>query len=317
MSTAAAQFGKVAVLMGGASAERDISLQSGNAVLQALIDSGVDAHAFDPSEQNVCALLELEYDHAFVVLHGRGGEDGVIQGALESIDLPYTGSGVAGCALSMDKLTCKRLWSGMGLPTPPFRVLNESTNWQEVINHLGLPLMVKPVHEGSSLGMTQVNEADMLAVAWEKAAAYDPVVIAEQWIDGAEYTAAILGNEVLPLIRLETPREFYDYAAKYEQDDTSYICPCGLSDVAETQCGQLALAAFESVSASGWGRVDFMMDKQGKSWLIEVNTVPGMTGHSLVPMAARAAGMDFPSLVLAILEESLTKDMAGVNSHGT
>jgi len=316
MSMAAAQFGKVAVLMGGAAAEREISLQSGNAVLQALLEGGVDAHAFDPSEQNVCALLEQGYDHAFVVLHGRGGEDGVIQGALESINLPYTGSGVAGCALSMDKLACKRLWSGMELPTPPYRVLNESSNWQEVINYLGLPLMVKPAHEGSSLGMTQVHEADMLAVAWEKAAAYDPVVIAEQWVDGAEYTAAILGNEVLPLIRLETPREFYDYAAKYEQDDTSYICPSGLSDEAEAHCSQLALTAFESVCASGWGRVDFMMDKHDRPWLIEVNTVPGMTGHSLVPMAAKANGMDFQSLVLAILEASSGKDRAGVNSHG-
>jgi len=316
MSTAV-QFGKVAVLMGGAAAEREISLQSGSAVLQALLESDVDAHAFDPSEQNICALLEHDYDRAFVVLHGRGGEDGVIQGALESIGLPYTGSGVTGCAISMDKLSCKRLWFGMGLSTPPYRVLDENTNWQEVTNHLGLPLMVKPVHEGSSLGMTQVHEEDMLAVAWEKAAAYDPVVIAEQWIDGAEYTAAILENDVLPLIRLETPREFYDYAAKYEQEDTSYICPSGLSDTAETECRQLALAAFESVSASGWGRVDFMMDKQGKSWLIEVNTVPGMTGHSLVPMAAKAAGMDFNSLVLAILQASSTKGMTRMQSNDT
>jgi len=315
MSTAA-QFGKVAVLMGGSAAEREISLQSGKAVLQALLGKGVDAHAFDPSEQNVCALLKQDYDRAFVVLHGRGGEDGVIQGALESMGLPYTGSGVAGCAISMDKLSCKRLWTGMGLPTPLHRVLNENTNWEEVVNHLGLPLMVKPAHEGSSLGMTQVNEADMLAIAWEKAAEYDNVVIAEQWIDGAEYTAAILGDEVLPLIRLETPREFYDYAAKYEQDDTSYICPCGLSDEAETECRQMALEAFESVSASGWGRVDFMMDRQGKPWLIEVNTVPGMTGHSLVPMAANAAGMDFQALVLAILEASVGKSNARMNAHG-
>jgi len=312
--SSAAEFGKVAVLLGGAAAEREISLQSGNAVLQGLLAAGVDAHAFDPSEQNVCALLEQGYDRAFVALHGRGGEDGVIQGALECMGISYTGSGVAGCALSMDKLACKRLWSGMGLATPDFRVLNENTNWQEVIHHLGLPLIVKPVHEGSSLGMTQVHEADMLAVAWEEAAAYDPVVIAEQWIDGAEYTAAILGNEVLPLIRLETPREFYDYAAKYEQDDTDYICPCGLPDETETQCRQLALAAFQSVSARGWGRVDFMMDRQGKPWLIEVNTVPGMTGHSLVPMAAKAVGMDFKSLVLAILEVSVSG--VGVKTHG-
>lgn len=316
MSIAAAQFGKVAVLMGGDAAERDISLQSGEAVLQALQASGVDAHAFDPSGQNICALLEQAYDRAFVVLHGRGGEDGVIQGALDSMGLPYTGSGVAGCALSMDKLACKRLWSGMGIATPEFRVLNEHTNWQEVINHLGLPLMVKPAHEGSSLGMTRVLEADMLPVAWEKANAYDTFVIAERWIDGAEYTAAILGDQVLPLIRLETPREFYDYAAKYEQDDTSYVCPCGLSDAEEMKCGQLALAAFESVGASAWGRVDFMMDKQGKPWLIEVNTVPGMTDHSLVPMAAKAAGMDFQSLVLAILEGSVAKNTDGVVTHG-
>jgi len=315
MSTAA-QFGKVAVLMGGSAAEREISLQSGKAVLQALLGKGVDAHAFDPSEQNVCALLKQDYDRAFVVLHGRGGEDGVIQGAMESMGLPYTGSGVAGCAISMDKLSCKRLWAGMGLPTPQYRVLNENTNWEEVVNHLGLPLMVKPVHEGSSLGMTQVHEADMLAIAWEKAAEYDNVVIAEQWIDGAEYTAAILGDEVLPLIRLETPREFYDYAAKYEQDDTSYICPCGLSDEVEAACRQLALQAFDSVSASGWGRVDFMIDKHGKSWLIEVNTVPGMTGHSLVPMAAKAAGMNFQTLVLAILEASVVNNKTRVNAHG-
>ncbi len=312
MSIAAAQFGKVAVLMGGDAAEREISLQSGGAVLQSLLDAGVDASAFDPSEQSVCALLEQKYDRAFVVLHGRGGEDGRIQGALESMGIPYTGSGVKGCALSMDKLACKRLWSGMGLPTPGFRVLNETTNWQEVINHLGLPLMVKPAHEGSSLGMTRVADAEMLAVAWEKAAAYDPAVIAEQWIEGSEYTAAILGDRVLPLIRLETPREFYDYAAKYEQDDTSYICPCGLPDTVETQCAQLAHAAFEAVDAKGWGRVDFMMDKQNKPWLIEVNTVPGMTGHSLVPMAAKAIDMDFQALVLSILEQTVVTASSGV-----
>ena len=300
-----ARFGRVAVLMGGRSAERDISLQGGKAVLAALRRCGVEAEAVDAAAADLLQQLrDGGYRCAFNMLHGRGGEDGVIQGALELLGLPYTGSGVLGSALAMDKLRAKQLWAGVGLPTPDFVVVRGEPDLARA-RELGFPLMLKPVREGSSLGMSKVGAAAELASAWRQARDYDDTVLAERWIDGPEYTAAVLGDAVLPLIRLETPRSFYDYAAKYEADSTRYHCPCGLPEVEERALQQLSLQAFRALGASGWGRVDLMLDGDGRPWLIEVNTVPGMTDHSLVPMAAQAAGMDMQELVWRILETSL------------
>jgi len=312
----AARFGKVAVLMGGRSAEREISLRSGDAVLQALRRKGVDAHAVDAQADVLRRLEAGGFQRAFIVLHGRGGEDGVIQGALETLGLPYTGSGVLGSALSMDKLRSKQVWLGAGLPTPPYAVLEESTDFDAVVRELGLPLMVKPAQEGSSIGMTKVVAAAELHAAWRCAAEYDECVIAERWITGAEYTASILGREVLPLIRLETPRAFYDYQAKYHADTTRYLCPCGLDAEREGQLQALALKAFAALGGSGWGRVDFLCDEGGAPWFIEANTVPGMTDHSLVPMAARAAGLTFEELVWRILETSLAREPVASQAAG-
>jgi D-alanine-D-alanine ligase len=301
-------FGKVAVLMGGLSAERDVSLKSGAAALAALRRCGVDAHGLDVGRdmgRDVArALREGAFDRVFIALHGRGGEDGVLQGLLDGLGLPYTGSGVLGSALAMDKLKSKQLWLGAGLPTPGFALLDEATDYAATVERLGLPLMVKPVREGSSIGMTKVEDLEQLPAAFRRAAHYDGEVIAECWIAGAEYTAAILREEVLPLIRLETPRLFYDYAAKYSDETTRYICPCGLGQAREKELQTLALRAFRCVRASGWGRVDLMVDMRGQPWLLEVNTIPGLTDHSLVPMAAREAGLSFDDLVLAILETS-------------
>lgn len=305
--SSAEAFGKVAVLMGGWSAEREISLLSGNAVLDALQRKGVNAEGLDVKPRVVRQLVETDFDRAFIALHGRGGEDGVIQAALELLGLPYTGSGVLGSALSMDKLRTKQVFQGLGLPTPAYARLSDDTDLDAVVTELGLPLIVKPVREGSSLGMTRVERADELRPAWQKAAELDGLVIAESWISGAEYTAAVLGEQVLPLIRLETPRIFYDYEAKYHSDTTRYLCPCGLDADTEKQFQALSLQAFRATDCSGWGRVDFMLDDDGKPWLIEVNTVPGMTDHSLVPMAARACGIDFDELVWQILETSMGK----------
>ncbi|MCG5513445.1 D-alanine--D-alanine ligase [Ectothiorhodospira shaposhnikovii] len=299
-------FGKVAVLMGGRSAEREVSLRSGRAVLQALLSAGVDAHGIDVGRDVLEVLARGAYDRAFIILHGRGGEDGVIQGALELLDMPYTGTGVAGSAVGMNKLMSKRLWRGADLPTPDYRVLESGFDPVAVVEALGLPLIVKPALEGSSIGMSRVNRVEDLSAAFEVAAACGGPVFAERWITGREFTAAILDGEPLPLIRLETPRSFYDYEAKYAAEDTRYHCPCGLDPEAEAAVQALALAAFEGVSGRGWGRVDLMMDAGGKAWVIEVNTVPGMTDHSLVPMAARAAGLDFQALVMKILATSLT-----------
>ncbi|HPY38978.1 MAG TPA: D-alanine--D-alanine ligase [Thiolinea sp.] len=299
------RFGKVAVLYGGWAAERPVSLKSGAAVLAALQESGVDAHGIDV-DRNILSVLQAgHYDRVFNILHGRGGEDGVIQGALELLDLPYTGCGVKASAISMDKLMTKRLWLGAGLPTPNYRVLTAETDFEAVVVELGLPLIVKPASEGSSIGISKVTEAGALKPAYEAAANSDPVVIVEQWITGAEYTAGILAGEPLPLIRIEVPGVLYDYDAKYISNDTRYFCPCGLSEAEEQAMRDLALTAFAAVGGQGWGRVDMMRDQQGKAWLIEVNTNPGMTDHSLVPMAARAVGMDFKALVLRILETSL------------
>lgn len=298
-------YGKVAVLMGGLSAERDISLVSGRAVFAALENRGIDAHLVDVQEDVLARLQEGNFDRAFIALHGRGGEDGVMQGALEVLQLPYTGTGVTGSAVAMNKGLTKRVWQGCGLPTPQFTELTAETDWQDVCEQLGLPLMVKPMHEGSSLGASKVNRKEELEPAWKNAAQFDNRVMAEQWISGREYTAPVLGNTVLPLIRLVTPREFYDYEAKYETDSTQYICPCGLDEDHEQQLGELALTAFRSICGCGWGRIDFMLDEQQQPWLIEANTIPGMTSHSLVPMSARQAGMDFNELVLRILDTSM------------
>ena len=295
--------------MGGWAAERDISLLSGNAVLQGLQSCGVDAHGVDMDRNILNVLSDGQYDRAFIVLHGRGGEDGVIQGALEILALPYTGSGVLGSSLSMDKYRCKLLWQGMGLPTPPFAMIHQRTDL-EAVAEIGFPMMIKPVHEGSSLGMFKVANPDQLYSAWQEAARYDSSVLAEAWVEGAEYTVAIMRDQPLPLIKLETDNVFYDYQAKYESNDTRYLLPCGLDVQQETELQRLAVSAFKGVAAVGWGRVDLMLDQAGEPWLIEVNTVPGMTDHSLVPMAAKAAGMDFPELVWQLLAQTLEPDDA-------
>ena len=271
-------------------------------VLAALQRRSVDAHAFDPGEVNLGDLKSEGFDRAFIALHGRFGEDGTVQGALEYLGVPYTGSGVMASALAMDKWRTKLMWAGAGMPTPPYELLVEGADLAGVAARLGLPLMVKPAREGSSIGMSKVTSVEKIASAYELARRYDEVVIAERFIVGTEVTAAILEGEALPLIRLETPRVFYDYEAKYFADDTRYICPSGLPDETEKRVQGTALAAFELLGCSGWGRVDLMLDANGNPWLLEVNTIPGMTDHSLVPMAARARGISFEDLVLRILE---------------
>jgi D-alanine-D-alanine ligase len=300
-------FGKVAVLMGGRSAEREISLRSGRAVLDALQQRGVQALSLDAGGDDfVSQLGSGGFDRAFIALHGRGGEDGVVQGLLESLGIPYTGSGVLGSALSMDKLRTKQVWAGAGLPTPTFTVLQRDADLQAV-PALGFPVMLKPVREGSSIGMTKVEQERDLKKAWQEASRFDREVLAESWVYGVEYTAAVVADIALPLIRLETPREFYDYEAKYLADTTRYHCPCGLLEDVESGLQDLAMRAFRAVGASGWGRVDFFVDAAQRPWLIEVNTVPGMTDHSLVPMAAQVHGWDMPELVWRILESSMAE----------
>lgn len=301
----AQDFGRVAVLMGGWSAEREISLQSGEQVLSALQSAGVSAHKVDV-DRNIGSLLGREkFDRAFNILHGPGGEDGVIQGLLDIVGLPYTGSGVKASAIAMDKIVTKRIWRSAGLPTPDFKRLTKTTDWSAVVAELGLPVIVKPVCEGSSLGMTLVDSEADLPSAWQHAAQFSDDIFAEQWVDGEEYTVAILGNEALPAIQLITPHRFYDYSAKYEACDTQYLCPCGLSAEEESALAALGLSAFEILGASGWGRVDFMRDTSGQFLLIEVNTIPGMTSHSLVPKAASHAGIGFSELVQRILATTL------------
>ena len=299
------KFGKVAVLLGGRSAERKVSLDSGQSVLDALIRSGVDAEAFDPQTRPVTELVN--YDRAFIVLHGRGGEDGQIQGVLEWLNIPYTGTGVQGSAIGMDKVKTKQIWQGSDLPTAPYRIISKDTNLDDVIDALGLPVIIKPVHEGSSIGMSKVEKREDFADAIEKATAHDAIVMAEKWITGREYTIVVLNGQALPVIRLEPPKDvaFYDYDAKYERNDTHYGIPSGLNEAEEQQLQALTLRAFNAVGASGWGRIDAMQDAQGNFWLLEVNTVPGMTSHSLVPKAAKAVGYDFDALCVAILEQTL------------
>jgi len=295
-------FSKVAVLMGGWSAEREVSLNSGNAVLKALVQQGINAIGIDVNRDICKELREADYSHVFNMMHGRGGEDGVVQGVLELLKIPYTGSGVLGSALAMDKLRCKQIWQALSLPTPEYKELNSAEDCEAAIEQLALPVMIKPVLEGSSIGISKVNTHEEMQPAWELAKKCGGTIIAEKFIQGEEYTAAILGDRVLPMIRLQTEHDFYDYQAKYVSDDTQYICPCGLSEKYETELANMMLQAFKAVMAKGWGRVDFMLDSDNKPWLIEVNTVPGMTDHSLVPMAAKHAGISFEELVLNILQ---------------
>ena len=295
-------YGKVAVLLGGRSAEREVSLKSGAMVLSALRARGVDAHPFDLRERGLAELIAEKFERVFIALHGRYGEDGTIQGALELLGIPYTGSGVLASALAMDKWRTKLVWQAAGIPTPRYELLTPASDLKAVAARLSLPIMVKPANEGSSIGMSKVRAAADLEEAYALAANYDSVVIAEQFINGSELTAAVLGSEALPLIRLETPREFYDYEAKYRANDTRYIIPCGLAAEAEVAVRRQVLAAFGALGCRGWGRVDLMLDAAGKPWFIEVNTSPGMTDHSLVPMAARHTGLSFEDLAMRILE---------------
>ena len=295
-------FGKVAVLMGGRSAERDISLDSGSRVLAALQRQGVDAQAFDPAERTLSDLAA--FDRAFIALHGRYGEDGTIQGALELMGVPYTGSGVMASAVGMDKWRTKLIWRAAGLPMPHFVMLDENCDFEAAERHLGLPIFVKRACEGSSIGITRVSRVGQLQAAYREAAKHDTLVIAEQAISGGEYTVAVLGDEALPVVRIVPATEFYDYEAKYLRNDTQYLCPCGLPEAREREMRAQALEAFRILGCRGWGRVDFLMDERGAAYLLEINTSPGMTDHSLVPMAARAAGISYEQLVWRVLEQA-------------
>ncbi len=301
------RFGKVAVMLGGTSAERSVSLNSGNAVLAALLRQGVDAHAFDPATRSLGDLMADAFDRVFIALHGRYGEDGCMQGALELLQLPYTGSGVMASAIGMDKWRTKLLWRATGLPTADWAILNADSDFAAVEAQLGLPIFVKPAREGSSIGMTKVVAPGTLEAAYATAAEHDSLVLAEKFIDGAEYTVGILGDTALPVIRLEPAQDkvFYDFEAKYIRDDTVYHCPAGLDEAQEMALRKLALDAFRLLDGRGWGRVDIMAGRDGRPWLLEANTSPGMTDHSLVPMAARTAGIDFDALCLKILEQTL------------
>jgi D-alanine-D-alanine ligase len=295
---------KVAVLFGGKSAEREVSLKSGSMVLAALRKRGVDAYPFDPAERGLDALIDEKFARAFIALHGRFGEDGTVQGILEWLGIPYTGSGVLASALAMDKLRTKRIWKAEGLPMAPHAVLTKDSDFKSVARRLGMPIFVKPASEGSSVGMSKVKKAAALDEAFALAVNYDPVVMAEKFIDGPELTVAILGERALPVIRIETPREFYDYEAKYVRDDTKYHIPCGLPAKKEKEIQALAVKAFKSLGCRGWGRVDLMLDKRGRAYLLEINTSPGMTDHSLVPMAAHAVGIAYEDLCVKILESA-------------
>ncbi|MDH5516689.1 MAG: D-alanine--D-alanine ligase [Gammaproteobacteria bacterium] len=302
MSDLKKQFGKVAVLMGGWSAEREVSLKSGDAVLAALLSAGVDASAVDFKKNDIQQLSG--FDRVFNIVHGRGGEDGVLQGLLEFMALPYTGSGVLGSALAMDKIRTKEIWKSQQLQTPAYRTVRDLAACLTAIEELGLPLIMKPALEGSSIGISKVTDIEQAEAAFDLAAGCNSDVLVEAWIEGEEYSASILNNRVLPLIKLKTANQFYDYDAKYVSDATEYICPCGLSESKEIEMAEIATRAFAAISGAGWGRIDFMLDAEQKPWLIEANTVPGMTDHSLVPMAARQAGLTMEELVLEILKTS-------------
>ena len=307
----ASEFGRVAVLMGGRSAEREISLKSGHAVLDALLAQGIDAHKVDAGLDVSEQLRAGNFDRAFVILHGRGGEDGEIQGVLQSLELPFTGSKLTAAVLSMNKNLSKQLWRHQGLPTPEFEQVNAESDIDSLVSKLGLPIIIKPVNEGSSIGMTKVKSAEDLKSAIKLATEFDAEVIAERWITGEEYTVAVLGEQALPVIQLKTPNEFYDYEAKYQSKSTEYLCPSDLNEKQEQECQQIALQAFQGLRMSGWGRIDFMRDESGQFYLLEANSIPGMTDHSLVPMAAKQAGLNFEQLVWTILETSV-----GEANHG-
>jgi D-alanine-D-alanine ligase len=306
MTQVSSQFGKVAVLLGGNSAERDVSLKSGQAVLNALLAYGIDAIAFDPQNSSLWELKDLNVDRVFIALHGRGGEDGTVQGALEFMNLPYTGSNVLGSALAMDKIRCKHLFKSAGLSTAPYAVVDAKKGFdaKAIIDEFK-KVMVKPSHEGSSIGMAQASSAEELEDALSNAFKFDSQVLVEQWISGREFTITVLGDEVQPVIEMSTPNGFYDYQAKYQSSTTQYHCPADLSQPDTQKLQAMALDAFDLVGASGWGRVDAMQDQQGQFYLLEVNTVPGMTEKSLVPMAAKANGASFEQLVVRILEQTL------------
>tara|TARA_R110001592_G_scaffold143376_3_gene366155 strand:- start:24451 stop:25398 length:948 start_codon:yes stop_codon:yes gene_type:complete len=301
--------GKLAVLFGGRSAEREVSLKSGAAVAAAFTSQGVAVETIDVADDGWMQYLQAEFSNVFIALHGPGGEDGTVQGALDCLGVKYTGSGVMASALAMDKFRCKLLWLGMGLSTPKFIELTAASDWAAIIADLGA-VIVKPACEGSSIGMSRAATAEELHSAWQDAQAYGRV-FAEQWVVGSEYTVAILNGMALPAIKLETDAAFYDFNAKYVSDETRYLCPCGLSTPEELELSELALAAFNSLGCEGWGRVDVMRDSDGRFYLLEVNTVPGMTDHSLVPMAAKQAGLNFEQLVLAILAGSIGEGTAG------
>lgn len=312
MSTNVQDFGKVAVMFGGVSAEREVSLRSGAAVLTALQQAGVDAFAFDPKAQSLTQLAQLGAQRVFIVLHGRGGEDGSMQGALQQLGLPYTGSGVLGSALAMDKIRCKWLFQAQNLPTAPFAVVHSNdTDFAGLLAALGGKVMVKPANEGSSIGMSAASSAAELEQAIKAALKYDSEILVERWINGREFTIAILNGQVLPVVEMRTPRAFYDYEAKYQANSTEYLCPAPLDAELATAMQDSALKAFNAVGASGWGRVDIMLDNSGQHYLLEVNTVPGMTEKSLVPMAAKAAGLSFQQLALAILSQATSTQISG------
>jgi D-alanine-D-alanine ligase len=299
-----AAAGRVAVLMGGPSAEREISLKSGRAVAEALLRVGIDAREIVWDGDLVGQLIDCAPDRAFIALHGRGGEDGSVQGLLEVMQIPYTGSDVLGSALCMDKVRSKQVWRNAGLPTPNFVVYRRGEEIQQHAEAVSYPAIVKPAREGSSLGISRVDSSSELAPALEEALRYDDVVLIENWVTGSEYTLGIVAGVALPIIKLETPNKFYDFDAKYVANTTRYLCPCGLSEDELAQYSAMGLSAFAALGAKGWGRVDFMLDAQSQPWLIELNTVPGMTDHSLVPMAAQAYGIDFDELVVKILGSS-------------
>jgi D-alanine-D-alanine ligase len=297
-------MGKVAVLMGGPSAEREVSLMSGRGVVEALRGKGVDAHAFDPAERELFELKREGFERVFIALHGRFGEDGTVQGALETLRIPYTGSGVLGSALAMDKWRTKLVWDASGIPTPRFAMVTPGTNWERLVELMGLPIIVKPVREGSTIGLTKAVEASQLPAAYELAARYDPLVIAEEFIEGQELTAAVLGESALPLVRIVAPEGNYDYRNKYFTDDTKYYCPSGIAQAVEDEIRQATLKCFRVLGCRGWGRADLILRADGSWSFLEMNTSPGMTGHSLVPMAAKAAGLSYADLCVKILEDA-------------
>ncbi|MAJ91518.1 MAG: D-alanine--D-alanine ligase [Legionellales bacterium] len=302
------EYGKVAVLMGGESAEREISLESGKAIYAALLQSGINAHIIDYKSNSFNQLLNNDFDRVFLALHGRGGEDGTVQKKLEAAGLPYTGSNASASALAMDKIKSKSIWHKAGISTPKSIEVNQNTNWQDVAEKIGLPIMIKPVREGSSFGAAKINRMEDLCSAWMNASQFDDRVMAESWVTGNEYTVPILGEKVLPMIKLETKNTFYDYDAKYNDINTKYICPCGLDESFESSLGKISKKACKLLGVSGWARVDLLIDSSNQEWLIEVNTIPGMTSHSLVPMSAKKAGISFEKLVKKILATSFKED---------